>query len=200
MRIVLVTLAALAAAGVAQEIAPPIVGTWAMTTKLRDGEIGAKLVITVDKSGKLTGEWQGLARDMKIENLKFVDGVLTFDRTVGGGMRVGFKAKLDGDTLIGAHTGSVGEVECNGKRISEADLNDPEKDFEVNSVRGAPRDAFDVLDHPKMTKAADAKLGSDQPVIGIEIDGEARAYPVRVMGTHELVNDHCGTQPIAVSW
>jgi len=199
MRNILMVLVVLAAAGVAEEKSP-IVGTWSMKTKRRGGEIGAKLVIRVDKAGALTGEWQSLGRDLKLENVKFANGVLTFDRTVRQGMTIGFRAKLEGDTLTGAHSGSMGEIECNGKRISEADLEDPAKDFEVNSVRGAPRDAFDVLDHPKMTKAADAKLGSDQPVIGIEIDGEARAYPVRVMGSHEVVNDHCGNQPIAVSW
>ena len=48
--------------------------------------------------------------------------------------------------------------------------------------------------------AADAKLGGDQPVIGIEIGGQARAYPVRVMGSHEIVNTTCGGKPIAVTW
>jgi hypothetical protein len=39
----------------------------------------------------------------------------------------------------------------------------------------------------------------DDPVIGIEIGGEAKAYPLVVMGSHELANDVCGGKPIAVS-
>ena len=199
MRNTLMVLLALAAAGVAEEKSP-IVGTWSMKTRLRGEEIGAKLVIRIDKAGKLTGEWQGLGRDLKLENVKFANGVLTFDRTFRPGMTIGFSARLEGDTLTGAHRGSTRRTECTGIRISEADLRDPAKDFEVNSVRGAPRDGFVVLDNPKMTKAADAKLGGDQPVIGIEIGGEAQAYPVRVMGSHEIVNTTCGGKPIAVTW
>jgi len=77
---------------------------------------------------------------------------------------------------------------------------DPEADFGANSRRAAPRDAFPVLDRPKMTKAADARLGAAEPVIGVVVGGEARAYPVAVMGRHELANDVCGKVPIAVSW
>ena len=200
MRKTLFTLALLAATGGAQELPPSIVGTWKMNTKVRGREIGATLVITADKAGRLSGVWQSLGRDMELDDLKFVDGVLTFERVASRDRTIGFKAKLKGDTLTGAHTGQMGEIECTGKRISEADLKDPEKDYEIHSVRGAPRDGFDVLDHPKMTKAAAAKLADDQPVIGMRIGGEARAYPVRVMGSHEIVNDTCGGEPIAVSW
>jgi hypothetical protein len=37
-------------------------------------------------------------------------------------------------------------------------------------------------------------------VIGLVINGEARAYPVRVLALHELVNDVVGGVPVAVSW
>lgn len=37
-------------------------------------------------------------------------------------------------------------------------------------------------------------------VIGVHIDGQARAYPLRVMRWHEVVNDVVGGQPIAVTY
>src|SRR5690348_16422434 len=37
-------------------------------------------------------------------------------------------------------------------------------------------------------------------IIGVVIDGEARAYPTRVLDLHEVVNDMVGKRPIAVSW
>jgi len=37
-------------------------------------------------------------------------------------------------------------------------------------------------------------------VIGVRVGGAAKAYPVHVMGVHELVNDVCGDVPIAASW
>ena len=83
---------------------------------------------------------------------------------------------------------------------AERDLDDPEADYDRNSRRAAKRDAFPVLDEPEMTKAADSKLESREPVIGLVIEGEARAYPVAVMGHHELVNDVCGKTPVAVTW
>ncbi len=37
-------------------------------------------------------------------------------------------------------------------------------------------------------------------MIGVAIGDDARAYPIAVMGVHELGNDTCGGTPIAVSW
>ena len=66
------------------------------------------------------------------------------------------------------------------------------------------RDAFPVFNNPTMIsgKAAE-KLGVVFPraaVIGVVINGDARAYPINIMGFHELGNDTVGGVPIAVSW
>ena len=39
-----------------------------------------------------------------------------------------------------------------------------------------------------------------EQVIGVNLNGEARAYPLRIMSWHELVNDRIGDLPILVSW
>ena len=78
--------------------------------------------------------------------------------------------------------------------------NSKKSDYEKNSRRAAPKDAFPVFDDPKMLDAADSKLGNREPVIGVVCDGEAKAYPVSVMGRHELGNDVCGKTHITVSW
>lgn len=77
-----------------------------------------------------------------------------------------------------------------------------ESSYDLEGVRAAPRDAFPVLDHPAMASVTDASLQLDpeEPVIGLFLDGEARAYPISVMGGIELVNDTCGELPVAVSW
>jgi hypothetical protein len=41
-------------------------------------------------------------------------------------------------------------------------------------------------------------LGATDMVIGVEIEGEARAYPLRILNLHEMVNDRLAGQPIAV--
>ncbi len=66
------------------------------------------------------------------------------------------------------------------------------------------RDTFPVFNDPTMIsgKAAE-KQGVVFPraaVIGVVINGDARAYPINIMGFHELGNDTVGGIPIAVSW
>lgn len=77
---------------------------------------------------------------------------------------------------------------------------DLEADYDAHSKRVVPRDTFPVLDEPEMAPADGADVKDDEPVIGVVCDGEARAYPVAVMGRHELVNDVCGKTAIAASW
>lgn len=66
------------------------------------------------------------------------------------------------------------------------------------------RDAFPVFDDPPMLSATEAEAaGAIHPrdaVIGVAHNGEAKAYPIRIMGVHELGNDTIGGLPIAVSW
>ncbi len=40
----------------------------------------------------------------------------------------------------------------------------------------------------------------EEPVIGVVINGDARAYPVRILSLHEIVNDVVGGQPVAITW
>lgn len=40
----------------------------------------------------------------------------------------------------------------------------------------------------------------EEPVVGLEIEGVARAYPVRLLSLHEIVNDVVGGQAVAVTW
>ena len=66
------------------------------------------------------------------------------------------------------------------------------------------RDAFPVFDDPRMLSAEEAEAsGAIYPrdaVIGVAHNGEAKAYPITVMGLHELGNDTIGGVPIAISW
>ena len=78
---------------------------------------------------------------------------------------------------------------------------DLEADYDKFSRRAVKRDAFPVLTNPPMIAAADAKEIRDlEPVLGVTIGGEARAYPISIMGVHELVNDTMGGVAYAASW
>lgn len=66
------------------------------------------------------------------------------------------------------------------------------------------RDTFPVFNNPSMLSIAEAEArGVVLPrdaVIGVAHNGEAKAYPINIMGYHELGNDTLGGLPIAVSW
>jgi len=62
-------------------------------------------------------------------------------------------------------------------------------------------DGITSLDNPKMieAKAADYLLDDDL-VFGVEINGDTRAYPLRILGWHEMFNDTIGGVPIALAY
>ena len=75
---------------------------------------------------------------------------------------------------------------------------------ETIGVQVVERDAFPVFDNPKMVAAPEAEarglvLPRDM-VIGIARGREAKAYPIAIMGVHELGNDTIDGIPIAVTW
>jgi hypothetical protein len=66
---------------------------------------------------------------------------------------------------------------------------------------GPPKDGIPALTNPDYVSAKKASfLKKDDQVIGLVVSGNARAYPLKIMSWHELVNDTIGGQPILVSW
>ena len=54
---------------------------------------------------------------------------------------------------------------------------------------------------PKVRRAKDAfSMADDEQVIGLVIDGEARAYSTWYLDSHEIVNDQMKGSAIAVTW
>ncbi len=65
-----------------------------------------------------------------------------------------------------------------------------------------PRDAISALTRPRFVAAEEARgrLKDSDRVLGVFLNGEAKAYPIRILNWHELVNDQAGGQPTLVSW
>ncbi len=58
---------------------------------------------------------------------------------------------------------------------------------------GVKTDGIPPLEHPDQISAGEARyLGKDNIVFGVFINGEARAYPKRILAWHELFNDTIG--------
>ncbi|MBI2153429.1 MAG: DUF3179 domain-containing protein [Candidatus Rokubacteria bacterium] len=67
---------------------------------------------------------------------------------------------------------------------------------------GPPPDGIPAIDRPKFVtpKEADPWLGAREPVLGLEVNGEARAYPLQILTWHEIVNDTVGGRPVSVTY
>ena len=64
---------------------------------------------------------------------------------------------------------------------------------------GVRLEGIPALDQPPHVPAAAAPwLGGGEPVVGITLGGESRAYPLRILDWHELVNDRLGGIPLAL--
>lgn len=64
---------------------------------------------------------------------------------------------------------------------------------------GVPVDGIRPLDNAPTLAADEATyLDPGEPVFGVVVNGEARAYPLRIMDPHELANDVVGGVPISL--
>ena len=102
--------------------------------------------------------------------------------------------------------GAEGDRPAADIQVSTADW---ETDFSKHSVplgefqSGGPgKDGIPAIDRPKFTSVgeADGELDGREPVAAVELDGDAKAYPIRILVWHEIVNDTLADRPIAVTY
>lgn len=66
---------------------------------------------------------------------------------------------------------------------------------------GPPKDGIPSIDNPKFAEIQDSSFMSDSDtVIGLEINGESKAYPLFILVWHEIVNDKVGSVPVSVTY
>ncbi len=66
---------------------------------------------------------------------------------------------------------------------------------------GPPKDGIPSIDNPKFIPVANEKrIPASEPVVTVFRNGKARAYPLRYLTHHEIVNDTFEGQPIAVTF
>ena len=84
---------------------------------------------------------------------------------------------------------------------TDSSFPDPLVDVDSIVSGGPPPDGIRPIDEPAIVTADEVDFLCDQEaVIALELDGEARAYPVRIMTRHEIVNDTLGDVPVTVSY
>lgn len=66
---------------------------------------------------------------------------------------------------------------------------------------GPPKDGIPSIDNPVFASIRDSNFMSDSDtVIGLEINGQAKAYPLFILVWHEIVNDVVGGTPVSVTY
>ena len=66
---------------------------------------------------------------------------------------------------------------------------------------GPPKDGIPSIDDPKFVSINEADQFDDrEPVIGLEINGDARAYPLSVLMWHEIANDVVGGKAVTITF
>ena len=67
---------------------------------------------------------------------------------------------------------------------------------------GPPRDGIPSIDHPKFIspETANEWLSDQEPVISFQLNGDVKAYPLKILTQHEIVNDEVGGVPIVVTF
>ncbi|MFK7938024.1 MAG: DUF3179 domain-containing protein [Roseovarius sp.] len=86
----------------------------------------------------------------------------------------------------------------------------PRTNFDVTTIDnwveilsgGPPKDGIPAVDGPEFLSAVDeAAIKGMEPVVTLELAGErARAYPIRYLTWHEIVNDTVGGWPVTVTF
>lgn len=54
--------------------------------------------------------------------------------------------------------------------------------------------------HPQFGPAAQAKVDADDKVLAVKLNGSARAYPIRSIAYHHVINDFLGREPIVATY
>ncbi len=73
----------------------------------------------------------------------------------------------------------------------------------LNEVKsgGPPKDGIPAITNPKFLSAEEARfLKATDRVVGVVSGKESRAYPVKILDQHEIVNDRLGETPLAITY
>jgi Protein of unknown function (DUF3179) len=66
---------------------------------------------------------------------------------------------------------------------------------------GVELDGIPALERPRTLPARRARyLAAGDPVFGVELNGAARAYPLRILDWHEMANDVVGGVPVSLAY
>ena len=130
----------------------------------------------------------------------------------GIGVVIAIIAILAVTSLSTSETVSVSEESKIVSSLKDIEVSNPEGIMITNGQKhivpldkirggGPPKDGIPSIDNPKFVSVSEANFVPDTTfVIGLEINGEKKAYPLFIMVWHEIVNDSVGGVPVAVTY
>jgi hypothetical protein len=66
---------------------------------------------------------------------------------------------------------------------------------------GPPKDGIPALLEPALVRAVESGfMNPGDTVIGVVVAGQPRAYPIKILNWHEVVNDAVGDRPFVVTF
>ena len=76
----------------------------------------------------------------------------------------------------------------------------PQQDVPEGYVQILQRGGIAAIDDPEYVTADEAQIRDEAWVLGVVIDGQARAYSLELLNSHEVVNDSIGDTDFAAVW
>ena len=103
--------------------------------------------------------------------------------------------------LAGALTLFISPEHSESAQRNGFSIEDPLIPLEEILGGGPPRDGIPSIDSPKFILAAEADwLFPDSRIIGLDIEGDIRVYPLAILNWHEIVNDTVGGVPVSITF
>lgn len=119
-----------------------------------------------------------------------------------------FVGAVSGSEIASAQILSFGCAEKIGRFCLSAARNEFSTDFETTSIDlgevmsgGPPKDGIPAVDNPVFAALSDVTdIAPTEPVVGLTVNGEWKAYPLRILMYHEITNDWIGNVPVSVTF
>jgi hypothetical protein len=94
-------------------------------------------------------------------------------------------------------------IEIESTKLTLMETNGVKHLIPLDKIKGGgpPKDGIPSIDNPVFVDIQDSYFMSDSDiVIGLEINGESKAYPLFILVWHEIVNDKVGETPVSVTY
>lgn len=107
-------------------------------------------------------------------------------------------AAFDGARATPETEYAAGEIPVRGTPLHLGHDRDEIPDRDMSG--GVGHDGIPSVDDPQFARAEDVRLPDCARVFGVDLAGDVRAYPQRVLVQHEITNDVVGGEPVAVTY